>query len=60
MKAEKLKNIWKKYLIHQKKLLKRKENITPAKANGPISQTSSGCLKLAIQIYQMRNNENLK
>ena len=31
----------------QKKLLKRKENnITPAKTNSPISQTSSGHLKI--------------
>ena len=34
----------------RKKLLKRKENsITPAKANPPISQTSSEHLKLIIQ-----------
>ena len=45
----------------QKKLLKRKGNsITPAKTNAPISQTSSECLKLTIQIYQMRNKKNLK
>ena len=57
-KLQKLKNIWKKYLIHQKKLLKRKENnITPAKTNAPISQTSSERLKLTIQTYQMRNKE---
>ena len=42
----------------QKKLLKRKGNsITPAKTNAPISQTSSECLKLTIQTYQMRNKE---
>ena len=42
----------------QKKLLKRKGNsITPAKANAPISQTSSEGLKLIIQTYQMRNKE---
>ena len=42
----------------QKKLLKRKENnITPAKTNAPISQTSSERLKLTIQTYQMRNKE---
>ena len=42
----------------QKKLLKRKGNsITPAKANAPISQTSSERLKLTIQTYQMRNKE---
>ena len=45
----------------QKKLLKRKGNsITPAKTNAPISQTSLECLKLTIQIYQMRNKKNLK
>ena len=39
----------------QKKLLKRKGNsITPAKTNAPISQTSSECLKLTIQTYQMK------
>ena len=38
----------------QKKLLKRKEkNITPAKTNAPISQTSSEHLKVTIQIYRM-------
>ena len=42
----------------QKKLLKRKEyNITPAKTNAPISQTSSERLKLAIQTFQMKNKE---
>ena len=42
----------------QKKLLKRKGNsITPAKANAPISQTSSEGLKLIIQTYQMRNKK---
>ena len=50
------KNIWKKYLLPKKKLLKRKEkNITPAKTNAPISQTSSDCLKLAIQTHRIRN-----
>ena len=45
-------------LSTKKKLLKRKENnITPAKTNAPISQTSSECLKLTIQTYQMRNKE---
>ena len=40
----------------QKKLLKRKGNsITPAKANAPISQTSSERLKLANQTNQMKN-----
>ena len=42
----------------QKKLLKRKRNsITPAKTNAPISQTSSEGLKLIIQTDQMRNKE---
>ena len=42
----------------QKKLLKRKGNsITPAKTNAPISQTSSECLKLTTQSYQMRNKK---
>ena len=42
----------------QRKLLKRKgKNITPATTNAPISQTSSECLKLTIQTYQMRNKE---
>ena len=46
------------YPPQKKKLLKRKGNsITPAKANAPISQTSSERLKLTIQIYQMRNKE---
>ena len=41
-----------------KSLLKRKENcITPAKTNGPISETFSEHLKLIIQTYQMRNKE---
>ena len=45
----------------QKKLLKRKGNsVTLAKTNAPISQTSSECLKLTIQIYRMRNKKNLK
>ena len=39
----------------QKKLLKRKGNsVTLAKTNAPISQTSSECLKLTIQTYQMK------
>ena len=43
----------------QKKLLKRKENnITPAKTNTPISQTSSAHLKLTIQTYWTRNKEH--
>ena len=61
MKAAKTQNKNKKKLKEipyppQKKLLKRKgKSITPAKTNTPISQTSSECLKLAIQIYQMKN-----
>ena len=47
-------------LTTKKKLFKRKENITPAKTNAPIPQTSSECLKLAIQIYRMRNKKKLK
>ena len=42
----------------QKKLLKRKQkNITPAKTNTPISQTSSERLKVTIQTYGMGNKE---
>ena len=42
----------------KKKLSKRKENnITPAKTNIPISETSSECLKLTIQTYRMRNKK---
>ena len=42
----------------QKKLLKRKEkNITPAKTNTPISQTSSEHLKVIIQTYRMGSKE---
>ena len=42
----------------QKKLLKRKEkNITPAKTNTLISQTSSERLKVTIQTYRMGNKE---
>ena len=41
-----------------KKLLKRKpKNITSAKANIPVSQTSSETLKVTMQIYQMENKE---
>ena len=48
MKAAKTpKNLKEMPYLPQKKLLKRKENnITPAKTNGPISKTSSECLKL--------------
>ena len=42
----------------QEKLLKRKENnITLAKTNSPIAQTSSEHLKSTIQTYQMRDKE---
>ena len=42
----------------QKNIFKRKGNsITLAKANAPIPQTFSECLKLTIQTYQMRNKE---
>ena len=42
----------------QRKLLERKGNsITTAKANAPISQTSSECLKLTIQADQMRSKK---
>ena len=45
-------------LFTTKKLLKRKEkNITPAKINAPISQTSSECLEITIQSYRMENKE---
>ena len=60
MKAAKTQKNLKEIPIHQKKLLKRKENITPAKTNAPISQSSSECLKLTIQIYRIRNKKNLK
>ena len=40
----------------QKQRLKRKGNITQAKTNAPISQTSES-LKLIIQTYQIRNKE---
>ena len=42
----------------QKKLLKRKRNsVSLAKTNTPISHPSSERLKLTIQTYQMRNKE---
>ena len=61
MKAAKTsKNVKEMQYPPQKKLLKRKGNsIAQAKTNAPISQTSE-CLKLTIQIYQMRNKKNLK
>ena len=56
MKAAKtLKNLKEMAYPPQKKLLKRNVNsITPSKTNAPISQTSSECLKLTIQTYQMK------
>lgn len=46
-----------KCLIHNKKLLKRKEkNIIPPKTNAPISQSSSERLKVTIQNYRMEKN----
>ena len=45
-------------LIHHKKAFKKKrKNITPAKTNVPISQTSSECLKVTSQSYRMENKE---
>ena len=41
-------------------LLKRKESIKPGKTNAPVSQISSKCLKLTVQIDRMRNKNNLK
>ena len=39
----------------QKKFLKRKGNgITPVKTNAPVLPTSSECLQLIIQTYQMK------
>ena len=56
MKAVKtLKSLKEMPYLPQKKLFKRKVNsITSAKTNAPISQTSSECLKLTIQTYQMK------
>ena len=58
MKAAKIsKNLKEMPYPPQKQLLKRKgNNITQAKTNASISQTSEG-LKLIIQTYQMRNKE---
>ena len=60
MKAAKtLKNLKEMPYPPEKKLLKRKGNsIIPAKTNAPISQTSSECLKLTIQTYQMKTKNN--
>ena len=58
MKASKTQKHLKEIPYPPKKLLKRKENnITPAKTNSPISQTSSECLKLTIQTYRIRNKK---
>ena len=52
MKASKTQKHLKEIPNSPKNILKRKENnITPAKTNAPISQTSSECLKLTIQTY---------
>ena len=61
-KLQKLQKIYKKKAYPlQKKLLKRKENnMTSAKTNAPISQTSLQRLKSTIQTYRMRNPNNLK
>ena len=58
MKALKTQKHLKEIPYPPKKLLKRKvNNITPAKTNSPISQTSSECLKLTIQTYRIRNKK---
>ena len=56
MKAAKtLKNVKEMPYPSRKKLLKWKGNsVTLAKTNAPISQTSSECLKLTVQTYQMK------
>ena len=55
MKASKTQKHLKGIPYPPKKILKRKENNnTSAKTNAPISQTSSECLKLTIQTYQMK------
>ena len=41
----------------KKAFKKKRKNIAPAKANAPISQTSSECLKVTIQTYGMENKE---
>ena len=41
----------------QKKLLKRKHNIAPAKTNTPILQTFPERLKLTTQTYRMRDKK---
>ena len=41
-------------IFNTKKSFKKENSITPAKTNAPISQTSSECLKLTIQTYQMK------
>ena len=57
-KKKKKKKLKEMFYPPKKKLSKRLENnITPAKTNTPIPQTSSERLKLTIQSYQMRNKE---
>ena len=57
-KKKKKKRLKEMFYPPKKKLSKRLENnITPAKTNTPIPQTSSERLKLTIQSYQMRNKE---
>ena len=60
MKASKTQKHLKKIPYPPKKTFKKKrKEITPAKTNAPIVQTSSEYLKLTIQTYQMRNKKNL-
>ena len=60
MKASKTQKHLKEIAYPPKKLLRKENNITPAKINAPIPQTSSECLKLTDQTYRMRNKNNLK
>ena len=41
-------------IFNTKKSFEKENSITPAKTNAPISQTSSECVKLTIQTYQMK------
>ena len=56
MKAANTQKQLKKCHNHHKKSIK-KNSITQAKTNAPISQTPSEDLKLTIQTYQMKNKE---
>ena len=40
---------WRKYHIHQKKKLLKRNSITPSKTNAPISQSFLEVLKVAIE-----------